>query len=115
MYRDGGPGVFRPVIIRVGGGPQPGICDGLRQAVVGMRVGGKRTVVVPPELGFGGTPVLAPYGVIPANSTLKYEVELLRLSARGPDELTKGIDRCGTGGMSETAEKCRLITPEEFI
>lgn len=33
--------------------------------------------------------MLAPYAVLPGGSTLQYEVELIRLSARGPDELTK--------------------------
>lgn len=114
-YRDGGPGVFRPVITRLGGDPQPGICAGLRQAVVGMKVGGRRSVTVPPEIGFGSNTVLAPYAIIPGGSTLRYDIELIRLSARGPDELTKGIERCGTGGLSETADKCRQITPAEFI
>ncbi|GIL56667.1 hypothetical protein Vafri_11997 [Volvox africanus] len=61
----------------------------LGQALTGMTVGGRRTVRVPPALGFGSQTVLAPYGVVPANSTLLYEVELLRLSAVGPDQLTK--------------------------
>lgn len=30
MYRDGGIGVLRPVIVRLGGSPVPGICEGLQ-------------------------------------------------------------------------------------
>lgn len=59
------------------------------QALTGMSIGGRRTVRVPPELGFGGAAVGAPYAIVPAGSTLVYEVELLRLSATGPDQLTR--------------------------
>lgn len=114
-YRDGGPGVLRPAAFALGGGPIPGICEGLQQALDGMRIGGKRTVRVPPELGFGQRPVLAPFALVPPGSALLYEVELLRLSARGPDELTKGISKCGTGGMNESSENCDAITYAEFL
>ena len=115
-YRDGGLGVFRPVIVQLGStSPTPGIIKGLREGLYGMKVGGKRTILVQPEKGFGGQLVGAPYAVVPPNSVLRYEIELLRLSTKGPDELTRGIARCGTGGASASSEACKAIEIKEFI
>eukprot|EP00798_Chlamydomonas_sp_ICE-L_P008972 gene8972-16106_t len=81
----------------------------------GMHIGRTCTITVPAELGFGDGSVGAPYAVVPPNATLKYEIQLIRLSNRGPDELTTGIVKCGAGGMSETAEMCTGIEPAEFL
>jgi FKBP-type peptidyl-prolyl cis-trans isomerase len=48
---------------------------GFSQAVVGMRVGGLRRVVIPPNLGYGNSP--PPNSGIRANETLLFEIELL--------------------------------------
>jgi FKBP-type peptidyl-prolyl cis-trans isomerase len=41
-------GVLRPAMIKLGGDPVPGVCKGLKAGLTGMRVGGKRSFVVPP-------------------------------------------------------------------
>jgi len=112
-YLDGGPGVYRPMIVRLGGGPVPGICAGLKQGLLGTRVGSVRTIQVPAELGFGSQSVAGPYAVVPGGSALVYEVEVLRLSRDGPDALMRGIAKCGQGGAGAQETGCTEISPME--
>jgi FKBP-type peptidyl-prolyl cis-trans isomerase len=63
----------KPFQVKLGKGR---VIKGWDEGIAGMKPGGKRLLLVPPELGYGKE---AKGDDIPANSTLMFEVELLRI------------------------------------
>jgi len=64
-----------PLTFRVGAGS---VISGFDQGMLGMKVGGKRRLTIPPGLAYGASG----NGPIPPNSTIRFEVDLLSIAGK---------------------------------
>ncbi len=68
------------------------VIKGLDEGMIGMKAGGKRKLVMPPNLAFGSTA----YSAVPANSTVTYIVELISVR---PEQKVSGKEESSATGL----------------
>lgn len=81
---------------------------GLRQAMVGMKEGEKRTIFIHPELGYGQAG-----GYLPPNSLLTFEIEVVKATTT-PKEEQEALSLKGKGG-DRTEELASIDAPQELV
>ncbi|MCF0253338.1 MAG: FKBP-type peptidyl-prolyl cis-trans isomerase [Duodenibacillus sp.] len=93
----------QPLVFEVGAGM---VIPGWEQGLIGLQPGGKRKLVVPPELAYGEQ---GAGGVIPPGATLTFEVELVAiLQAPPPGELSIEDVAVGAGAEARLGSTVRV-------
>ena len=67
--------VGSPITFQIGAGQ---VIPGFERGIVGMRVGGKRRVTIPPSLAYGS----AGNALVPPNATIRFEIELVSIAGK---------------------------------
>lgn len=88
----------QPISFPLGGGR---VIQGWDQGLLDMCVGEKRTLTIPPELGYGSRGV----GPIPANSVLIFETELVAIGGYDPEEFAEELEDDEVEGEQEVSEE----------
>lgn len=90
----------QPFSFVLGGGQ---VIKGWDQGVTGMKVGGKRHLIIPPDLAYGDQ---AMGDTIPAKSTLEFDIELLRIERPGdPQKVEVTTITPGKGESAKTGDE----------
>ena len=105
---DNSAGVLK---IKMGDG---GVIAGLERGLRGMRKGGRRLLVIPPQLGYGGAG--SPSHGVPADATLAFDVAVTKLKSRDPNATpaasaaaSPSASRRSRANTSEQDQKADLV------